>query len=97
MRKIIARAWKTSETCGECVRARVPTVRFGSKSNAWAEEVRVAVRRGQDDSREGCKEAGVSLWEMMSYVREHKMAAQYDLEDFKKDMETVRRRVGLGS
>ncbi|MBI4447176.1 MAG: UPF0175 family protein [Acidobacteria bacterium] len=40
------------------------------------------------------QEAGVSLWEMMSYVREHKVAAQYELEDFRKDVAAVLRRTG---
>ena len=35
------------------------------------------------------KEADTSLWEMMDYVRQHKIAAQYDLEDFEKDVQTV--------
>lgn len=37
-------------------------------------------------------EAGVSLWEMMSYVRQRKIAAQYDLDDLRKDMATATRR-----
>ena len=35
------------------------------------------------------QEAGCSLWEMMDYVRQRKIAAQYDLEDVRKDLETV--------
>ena len=35
------------------------------------------------------QEAGVSLWEMIDYVRQRKIAAQYDLEDFRKDVGTV--------
>ena len=38
------------------------------------------------------REAGVSLWEMMEYVRRRKIAAQYDLEDLRKDLATVLRR-----
>jgi predicted HTH domain antitoxin len=32
------------------------------------------------------RESGVSLWEMMDYSRKQKITAQYDLEDFHKDM-----------
>ena len=35
------------------------------------------------------REAGVSLWEMMDYVKTRKIAAQYDLEDFERDLKTV--------
>ena len=36
------------------------------------------------------REAGVSLWEMMNYVRSRKIPAQYDLEDFQRDLRTIR-------
>ena len=39
------------------------------------------------------QEADISLWEMMDYVRQRKIAAQYDLDDLRKDIETVRRSV----
>jgi predicted HTH domain antitoxin len=35
------------------------------------------------------QEAGVSLWEMMDYARQRKIAAQYDLEDLQQDLETA--------
>src|SRR2546422_40870 len=35
------------------------------------------------------REAGVSLWEMMDYTRTKKIAAQYDLEDFQRDLKIV--------
>jgi predicted HTH domain antitoxin len=35
------------------------------------------------------REAGVSLWEMMDYTRTKKIAAQYDLEDFQRDLKMV--------
>jgi predicted HTH domain antitoxin len=35
------------------------------------------------------REAGVSLWEMMDYTRTKKIAAQYDLEDFQRDLKFV--------
>ena len=35
------------------------------------------------------REAGVSLWEMMDYVKSKKITAQYDFEDFQRDLKTV--------
>jgi predicted HTH domain antitoxin len=35
------------------------------------------------------REARVSLWEMMDYVKTKKITAQYDLEDFQRDLKTV--------
>ena len=35
------------------------------------------------------REAGFSLGEMMEYVKTRKITAQYDLEDFKRDLKTV--------
>ena len=37
------------------------------------------------------RDAGVSLWEMMDYARARKVPAQYDLEDLKRDLVTIRR------
>lgn len=37
------------------------------------------------------QDAGVSLWEMMEYARARKVPAQYDLEDLKRDLVTIRR------
>jgi len=35
------------------------------------------------------RDAGVSLWEMMEYVRGRKVAVQYDLEDLRQDLDTI--------
>lgn len=35
------------------------------------------------------RNAGVSLWEMMDYVRAKKIPAQYDLEDFRRDLKGI--------
>ena len=35
------------------------------------------------------RDAGVSLWEMMEYARNSKVAGQYDLEDLRQDLETI--------
>jgi len=39
----------------------------------------------------GARDAGVSLWEMMDYARARKVPAQYDLEDLRRDLGTIRR------
>lgn len=36
------------------------------------------------------REAGVSIWEMLDYVRQRKIAAQYDLDDLRKDVQTLK-------
>lgn len=35
------------------------------------------------------RDAGVSLWELMDYARARRVPAQYDLEDLKRDLETI--------
>jgi hypothetical protein len=40
------------------------------------------------------REAGVSIWEMVEYVRAHKIAAQYDPEDLERDIRTIHARRG---
>ena len=35
------------------------------------------------------KEAGVSLWEMMDYASSRKVSAQYDIEDFNRDLKAI--------
>jgi predicted HTH domain antitoxin len=35
------------------------------------------------------EEAGVTLWEFQHYLRQHKMPAQYDAEDFEHDLKTI--------
>jgi len=37
------------------------------------------------------RDAGVSLWEMMDYARARKVPVEYDLEDIKRDLVTIRR------
>ena len=39
------------------------------------------------------REAGVSLWEMMDYARSRKVPAQYDPEDFHRDLGIVYTRI----
>ena len=40
------------------------------------------------------RDAGVSLRELMDYARARKVPAQYDLEDLKRDLETIPGSVG---
>lgn len=40
------------------------------------------------------RDAGVSLWEMMDYVRQRRIATQYDVDDLRKDMATALKRSG---
>jgi len=40
------------------------------------------------------RDARVSIWEMHSYVREHKIPAQYDHEEFEHDLKTIYARLG---
>ena len=37
------------------------------------------------------REAGVSVWEMMAYLRQKKIAAQYDMADFEHDLRVISR------
>ena len=41
------------------------------------------------------RDAGVSLWEMMDYARTRKVPAQYDLEDFERDLGTIHGSLGV--
>jgi Uncharacterised protein family (UPF0175) len=38
-------------------------------------------------------EAGVSLWELQDYARQHKVSAQYDLSDLEHDVAVVEARL----
>ncbi len=43
------------------------------------------------------EESGVSLWEMMDYVRQKKIPAQYGIEELEHDLKLVYQRVGKKS
>ena len=45
--------------------------------------------RGKLTLARAASEAGVSLWEMMDYVKNNKITAQYGLEDLQRDLKTV--------
>jgi predicted HTH domain antitoxin len=38
---------------------------------------------------DAAREARVSVWEMMDYVKSKKIAARYDHEDFQRDLKTL--------
>jgi len=40
------------------------------------------------------RDAGVSIWEMMDYVRARKIPMQYDLEDLERDIQTIYEQLG---
>ncbi len=40
------------------------------------------------------RQAGISLWEMMDYVRRRKIPGQYDLDDLRHDIGAIQRRMG---
>ncbi len=39
------------------------------------------------------EEAGVSVWEMMDYVRQNKIPAQYSLEDLEHDLKLIHKKI----
>lgn len=43
------------------------------------------------------EEADVSIWEMMDYVRQRKIPAQYGLEDLEHDLKVIYKRAGKRS
>ena len=49
--------------------------------------------QGKVSMARAATEAGVSLWEMMEYLRWKKIPSQYDFEEWERDLETVRGRV----
>lgn len=63
-------------------------------SRAVADWKRAHFARQYADGRmtmaRAAKEAGVTLWEMMDYLRQQKVAVQYDLEDLEHDMRVIR-------
>jgi hypothetical protein len=41
------------------------------------------------------REAGVSIWEMMEYLRSKKIPSQYDFEEWERDLEETEREARL--
>lgn len=58
------------------------------KQEYWAKQY----GEGKASLARAAREAGVSLWEMMDYLRQKKIPAQYDMEEWQKDLATVYRR-----
>lgn len=50
--------------------------------------------RGSMTLARAAQEAGVSVWEMMDYVRQRKIPAQYSLDDLEHDLKVVNARLG---
>jgi predicted HTH domain antitoxin len=48
-----------------------------------------AYGQGKMTLSKAAEEAGVSVWEMMEYVREKKISAQYSLEDLEHDLRDI--------
>ena len=44
---------------------------------------------GEVSLARAARSAGITLWEMMAYLRQRKVPAQYDVEDFEDDVQTV--------
>jgi predicted HTH domain antitoxin len=44
---------------------------------------------GKISLAKAARDAGVSLWEMMDYVRQRKITAQYDLDELRKDVQSI--------
>lgn len=49
--------------------------------------------RNAEDLAALLRRAGVSIWEMMDFTRQKKIATQYDLEDLQEDIKTIRGRL----
>jgi predicted HTH domain antitoxin len=49
-------------------------------------------RDGKRTLARAARDAGVSVWEMIDYVRQHKITAQYDLEDPDHDFAAIQSR-----
>ena len=47
---------------------------------------------GEISLARAARSAGITLWEMMAYLRQRKVPSQYDVEDFEEDVQTVSRR-----
>jgi predicted HTH domain antitoxin len=45
--------------------------------------------QGKLSMARAAREAGVSVWEMQSYVREQRIPAQYDREEFEHDLKAI--------
>jgi predicted HTH domain antitoxin len=45
--------------------------------------------QGRLSMAKSAEAAGVSLWEFQTYVRQHKLPAQYDTDDFEHDLKTI--------
>jgi len=49
---------------------------------------------GKTTLARAAEEADVSIWEMMDYIRQRKIPAQYSLEDLEHDLKGIYKRLG---
>ena len=76
----------------EAVRRRTVRKLLSNAIRQWKLEQYVRLYgNGKLTLARAARDAGVSLWEMMDYARARKVPAQYDLEDLKRDLVTIRR------
>jgi predicted HTH domain antitoxin len=60
------------------------------KENEWKVEHHARLYGdGKVTLAKAARGAGVSIWEMMDYVRNRKITAQYDMDDLEHDMKSV--------
>ena len=57
-------------------------------------EVAKQYAEGKLGAARAAREAGVSIWEMMTYLRQKKIPAQYDMEDFEHDLRVISKGIG---
>ena len=50
--------------------------------------------QGKLSMARAARDAGVSIWEMHSFVRQHRIPAQYAHEEFEHDLKTIYARLG---
>ncbi len=49
--------------------------------------------QGKASTSKAAADAGVSVWEMLEYLKQKKVPAQYDVEEFEQDLKAVAARV----
>lgn len=48
-----------------------------------------AYAQGKGSASKAAADAGVSIWEMLEYLKKNKVPAQYDAEEFEQDLRAV--------
>jgi len=70
---------------------RSTTVRnlLTSAIQQWNMDYARQYAQGRLSMAKSAEQAGVTLWEFQTYVRQHKLPAQYDTEEFAHDLTTL--------